>query len=126
MEEASRDTDDRPRSKFEKRPTSISGFKAPLSTRRDEKKPRTKTAQMLIRDDVSVRPPESMQQPLPEQTSIPRDTGFVKPAGVDEPVPPPRKAAPEGRKRDRDHESVADQPGLEGKKRKKRKDKVGP
>ncbi|KAI0758928.1 hypothetical protein C8Q74DRAFT_273124 [Fomes fomentarius] len=108
-------TDDKPRSRFEKHLTSISGFTAPLSTRRDEQKPRTKTAQMLIREDISVHPPESLRP-----TSTLPAMGFVKPAGVDEPIPPIRKAAAESRKRDRDQDSVADRPSSEGKKRKKK------
>ncbi|KAI0772429.1 hypothetical protein BD413DRAFT_545370 [Trametes elegans] len=112
--------DEKPRSsKHEKRPTSISGFRAPISTQKDAKKPRTKTAQMLIRDDVSVRPPASMQPPGPP---VKPEAGFVKPAGVDEPVRAARKPPSDGRKRVRDPDGTTDRPTSEGKKRKKKKD----
>ncbi|OSD00046.1 hypothetical protein PYCCODRAFT_1453506 [Trametes coccinea BRFM310] len=110
--------DEKPRSKFEKRPTSISGFKAPISTQRDGKKSRTKTAQMLIREDVGIRPPTSIQPPLATAKS---EEGFLKPAGVDEPARTARKAPSEGRKRDRDQESTSERLGSDGKKRKKKK-----
>ena len=109
---------ERPHSKFEKLPTSISGFRAPISAQRAAKKPRTKTAQMLIREDMSVRPPPSLGSLDP--TSLPHAAGFVKPAGVDEP-PPPRT---DSRKRDRDLDPSSEQTGSEGKKKKKRKEKV--
>ncbi|KAI0633006.1 hypothetical protein C8Q77DRAFT_1218398 [Trametes polyzona] len=123
-EQATQDTPDekpKPGARFEKRPTSISGFKTPLSTTKDGKKGRTKTAQMLIREDVSVRPPASMQPPPPPAVKV--EDGFLKPAGVDEPVRTARKApAGEGRKRERDQDGGPDRPGSEGKKRKKKKD----
>ncbi|KAI0651149.1 hypothetical protein C8Q79DRAFT_996697 [Trametes meyenii] len=111
--------DEKPRSKFEKRLTSISGFRAPISTQKDGKKSRTKTAQMLIREDVSVRPPASMHPP---PVPVKLEEGFLKPAGVDEPVRTARKAPPEGRKRERDQDGGSDRPGTEGKKRKKKKE----
>ncbi|KAI0324106.1 hypothetical protein GY45DRAFT_463399 [Cubamyces sp. BRFM 1775] len=112
--------EEKPRSKFDKRPTSISGFKAPISTQKDGKKTRTKTAQMLIREDVSVRPPASMQTSAP---AVKREEGFIKPEGVDEPIRTARKVPGEGRKRGRDHDaSGADRTGSEGKKRKKKKE----
>ncbi|KAI0369315.1 hypothetical protein BV20DRAFT_997194 [Pilatotrama ljubarskyi] len=111
--------DNKPRSKFDKRPTSISGFRAPISTTKDGKKSRTKTAQMLIREDVSVRPPASMQPPPPPAKM---EDGFVKPAGVDEPIRTTRRAPTDGRKRERDLDGGTDRAGSEGKKRKKKKD----
>ena len=115
--------EEKPRSKFDKRPTSISGFKAP-STLKDGKKTRTKTAQMLIREDVSVRPPASMQTSDPVvKREVKREEGFIKPEGVDEPIRTARKAPAEGRKRERDQDaSGADRTGSEGKRRKKKKD----
>ncbi|KAI9058773.1 hypothetical protein FKP32DRAFT_1581529 [Trametes sanguinea] len=110
--------DEKPRSKYEKRPTSISGFKTPISTQRDGKKSRTKTAQMLIREDVGVRPPASMQPP---SAKVKPEEGFLKPAGVDEPARTARKAQTEARKRERDQESASERPASEGKKRKKKK-----
>ncbi|KAH9886743.1 hypothetical protein C8Q73DRAFT_748900 [Cubamyces lactineus] len=112
--------EEKPRSKFDKRPTSISGFKAPISTQRDGKKTRTKTAQMLIREDVSVRPPASMQTSI---LAVKREEGFIKPEGVDEPIRTARRAPTEGRKRERDQDTTgADRTGSEGKKRKKKKE----
>ncbi|CDO68753.1 hypothetical protein BN946_scf184989.g19 [Trametes cinnabarina] len=108
---------EKPRSKFEKRPTSISGFKNTLSTQRDGKKSRTKTAQMLIREDVGVRPPTSTQPP---PVVVKREEGFLKPAGVDEPTHTARKSPSEGRKRERDQEIASDRPGSQGQKRKKK------
>ncbi|EIW56477.1 uncharacterized protein TRAVEDRAFT_99221, partial [Trametes versicolor FP-101664 SS1] len=106
-------------SRFEKRPTSISGFK--VSIPKDGKKTRTKTAQELIREDISARPPASMQPPPPPRPVIKSEEGFVKPAGVDEPVRTARKAPrSESRvKRERSQDGGTDRPGLEGKKRKK-------
>ncbi|KAI0673138.1 hypothetical protein C8Q78DRAFT_1068564 [Trametes maxima] len=112
-------TDEKPHSKFPKRLTSISGFRAPISTQKDGKKTRTKTAQMLIREDISVRPPASM---LPPPIPVKLEEGFVKPAGVDEPVRTARKGPPEGRKRERAQDDGSDRPGTEGKKRKKKKE----
>ncbi|KAI0742890.1 hypothetical protein C8Q80DRAFT_1058252, partial [Daedaleopsis nitida] len=109
--------DHKPRTKFEKRPTSISGFKGSLSTRRDEKKPRMKTAQMLIREDIPVRAPLPSPPQSFETASIPSATGFIKPAGVDDPVP--LRLSTEGRKRDREHDPNVTIPASEGKKRKK-------
>ncbi|TFK92150.1 hypothetical protein K466DRAFT_595475 [Polyporus arcularius HHB13444] len=117
----SRTRGEKPRSRFEKLPTSISGFRTPISTQRDTKSSRTKTAQMLIREDVSVRPPAFLQPS--DSAPIPPATGFIKPAGIDEPVLPPRKTAADSRKRDRVQDPSPDQPGSEGKKKKKRKEK---
>ena len=110
----------KPRSKFEPLPTSISGFNAPIaSTRRDGKKPRTKTAQELVREGASARAPASLLEIDADGDSskatapIPQATEFVKPAGVDEPVPPA------ARKRGRDQGLGA---GAEGKKRKKKRE----
>ena len=104
--------EEKPRSKFDKRPTSISGFKAP-STLKDGKKTRTKTAQMLIREDVSVRPPASMQTLDPVvKREVKREEGFIKPEGVDEPIRTARRAPTEGRKRERDQDTTgADRTG---------------
>ncbi|KAJ2988791.1 hypothetical protein NUW54_g9002 [Trametes sanguinea] len=110
--------DEKPRSKYEKRPTSISGFTTPISTQRDGKKSRTKTAQMLIHEDVGVRPPASVQPP---SAKVKPEEGFLKPAGVDEPARTARKAPTEARKRERDQESASERPASEGKKRKKKK-----
>ncbi|KAI0693099.1 hypothetical protein C8T65DRAFT_699331 [Cerioporus squamosus] len=119
---ATRIAGEKPRSRFEKLPTSIFGFRAPISTQRDSKKPRTQTAQMLIREDVSARPPASLQ-PSDSKPPIPPAVGFVKPAGVDEPGRPPRTTAADCRKRDREQDPSPDQPGSEGKKKQKRKEK---
>ena len=101
-----------------KRPISISGFRATPSARSDGKKTRTKTAQMLIREDISVRPPAPIGSAV-DTNSIPRNAGFIKPEGVDVPTPPlPKKAS----KRDRESELNADPSISEGKKRKKKKE----
>ena len=119
----SSDRDEKPRVKLEKRPTAISGFRAPLSTRPDGKKPRTKTAQMLIREDSAAQPPRPVP---PETAAIPRSAGFVKPEGVDAPSfipPPPKKAAVEsGRKREIGQEDGEDPAAPEKKRRKKKKE----
>ncbi|TBU30965.1 hypothetical protein BD311DRAFT_737753 [Dichomitus squalens] len=116
----------KPRSRFEPLPTSISGFSnAPLaSTRRDGKKAaRTKTAQELVRESAPAPFPASFLEqnedvkPNPASASvssaIPHGAGFVRPAGVDAPGPPgPRK-------RDREQGPGS---GAEGKRRKKKRE----
>ncbi|KAH9852973.1 hypothetical protein C2E23DRAFT_859599 [Lenzites betulinus] len=118
---ATENTDEKPPgARFDQRPTSISGFRVPVSMTRDGKKPRTKTAQQLIHE-TGVRPPASMQPPPPPP--IKQEEGFLKPAGVDEPVRTARKApsAVPRVKRERDRDDGTDHLGLEGKKRKKKK-----
>ncbi|KAH9911481.1 uncharacterized protein BXZ73DRAFT_91871 [Epithele typhae] len=110
--------DDHPRPKRRAMPTSISNFKAPISTRPDgDKKVARKTAQQLIREiapiDVST-PPDTSRSARPP---APSGTAFMKPEGVDAPVPLPSKLV----KRER----VESAGSAEGKKkRKKKKDAV--
>ncbi|OCH92554.1 hypothetical protein OBBRIDRAFT_428845 [Obba rivulosa] len=92
-----------------KRLVAISGFRAPAQ---DAKKPRSKTAQMLIREDALVRPPSALA-PLREQGS-----GFVKPPGFDD-LPSTSKAGP-SLKRDRQTDAAPDPRTSEAKKRKKK------
>ncbi|KAI0830286.1 hypothetical protein BC628DRAFT_1416584 [Trametes gibbosa] len=111
-----------PGTRFDKRPTSISGFGVSVSTTKDGKKSRTRTAQQLIHENVAVRPPASMQPPPPPPMK--QEEGFLKPVGVDEPVRTARKAPSAGPrvKRERAQDDGTDHLGLEGKKRKKKKD----
>ncbi|KAJ3491930.1 hypothetical protein NLI96_g370 [Meripilus lineatus] len=73
-----------------KRPKSISGHKLPLPTKAKVSK-RTKTAQMLIREDNGKglsRPPRALPPSVtPQETGTNKatPTGFLKPAGVDMP-----------------------------------------
>lgn len=114
--------------------TSISGFKSPLNTKSSPKASqgsKNKTVQELIREDVGKRPPSSLRtdrasSPVSAQHAsgtIP--AGFLKPSGVDGPRASLRNrsssaehSAP-SKKRDRDDAGDA-----EGKKRRKKKDKV--
>lgn len=93
-----------------KRPVAISGFRAPA---KDAKKPRSKTAQMLIREDAAVRPPVSLSSPSGQ------GSGFVKPAGFDDLVPSSATASA-SLKRDRGKDPALDPRTSETKKRKKK------
>ncbi|CAL1698199.1 unnamed protein product [Somion occarium] len=84
-----RDQDPKDASKPTKRPRTISGFQAPISITKTKDSKRTKTAQMLIREDTGkgLRAPPPLQMfggsSRPQSTSS--ETGFLKPSGVDSP-----------------------------------------
>ncbi|EMD30908.1 hypothetical protein CERSUDRAFT_120251 [Gelatoporia subvermispora B] len=97
---------EKPRSK---RLVAISGFRAPAQ---DSKKPKSKTAQMLIREDNPVRPPSSPSfGPGPA-------SGFIKPAGFDD-RRPSSSTTNTALKRGRE-DLRTDPPTSEAKKRKKK------
>ncbi|KAL4254676.1 hypothetical protein ABKN59_004449 [Abortiporus biennis] len=109
-----------------KRPTSISGFKAPLITKQ-KNTGRTKTAQMLIQEDNSLKGISSraeVSQPI-VSSSGPTTTSFLRPSGVDSPLPDVNKT--QGRSGStkapkRARETVEEgTPGAENKKKKKKK-----
>lgn len=99
------------------RPVSISGFKAPISiAKKDGKKVRTKTAQMLIRED-----PLASMPPFPRPPAA-ASSGFMKPAGIDEPASKGGNSAT--LKRGREQDPSVDPSDAKGKKRKKKKAEV--
>ncbi|GBE86955.1 hypothetical protein SCP_1001990 [Sparassis crispa] len=103
-----------------KRPTSISGFKVPVSTTQmGSKKARKKTVQMLIHETPAVQLPFSLPA-TPETASAPAPltTGFMKPAGIDDPIAGPG-SAPAALKRQREQDPIRDHSGMGSAKRKK-------
>ncbi|KAL6302606.1 hypothetical protein BKA93DRAFT_751133 [Sparassis latifolia] len=103
-----------------KRPTSISGFKVPVSTtQKGSKKARKKTVQMLIHETPAVQLPFSLPA-TPETASAPAPltTRFMKPAGIDDPIAGPG-SAPAALKRQREQDPIRDHSGMGSAKRKK-------
>ncbi|EPS98902.1 hypothetical protein FOMPIDRAFT_1017422 [Fomitopsis schrenkii] len=108
------------------RPTSISGFKAPLPTKsKDGKTFRAKTAQQLIRESPATAPASLSSAPPFAATAVKTGTtGFMKPAGVDAPqLPSNRKSS--AKKRHRDRDAASDATDSTGKKRKKKATEAG-
>ncbi|TCD67752.1 hypothetical protein EIP91_011994 [Steccherinum ochraceum] len=110
----------------------ISGFKAPLSITKDKTTKRTKTAQMLIREDngKGLRDPPPLSKnsvvaaattTTTTTTSTTATTGFRKPAGIDVPTGPAQGKVDARTKRSREQGSAGISGSKEGKKRKKAK-----